>query len=257
MGGYIPFCGAPPVPGTLAAGWNFDPMLLVLLAAVGWYLAAWARHAPPEREKTTQLAAIGGWSLLVLGLVSPLCNLTVALFSARQVQHLVLLILAAPLLACVVRNPGTDPTLRLGIGTAAFTASWWIWHLPRAYDATLQGDLAYWAMHLTMIGSAVLFWRALFQAWRVAPHLAALAALVTNIQMGLLGALLTLASSMLYESHLVTTWPWGLMPLEDQQLGGLVMWVVGSGLFFVIALSGLGRWLVVAERAELESRGPS
>lgn len=236
---YIPFCGVAPVPETLWRGWTFDPLLLAVLAAVG-VLAL--------RSEGGRWAAGAGWTLLAAGLVSPLCNLSVALFTAREAQHVVLLLLAAPLLALAWRGHGlADDTAlprRLVAGTVLFGAAFWFWHAPAAYDATLRGDPAWWAMHASMIASAILFWHALLAAFERQPHLAALAALATVIHMGVLGALLTLAQRPLYGTHLDTTLAWGLTPLEDQQLGGLVMWVPGGLILLGLSLAGMGRWLM-------------
>lgn len=247
---YVPFCGAPPVPATLWQGWTLDPWLLAGLAVVGAVpILRWQQGVPPGHR--AWLAGVTGWLLLAASLVSPLCNLSVALFAAREAQHVVLLLVAAPLLAAACLGPGLrndgDPQRGLATSTVLFGTAFWFWHAPAAYDASLRGDLAYAAMHVSMIGTAVLFWRGLFRAWQRRPHLAALAALVTTIHMGVLGALLTLAPRALYASHLDTTLPWGLTPIEDQQLGGLVMWVPGGLVLLAVSLGGLARWLVRTE----------
>jgi len=70
------------------------------------------------------------------------------------------------------------------------------------------------------------------------------------MQMGLLGAVLTFATHPLYLWHLTTTSPWGLTPLQDQQLAGVLMWVPGIGLFLWAALSSLRRAWMSLERVE-------
>src|ERR1051326_3842643 len=90
----IPYCGAPPVPGHLA--WNTDPVLAVIL--LGCAAAYWltTRKVPvPQRGQPCFWA---GWTIAAFVFVSPLCNLSVALFSARVAQHVVLTTLVAPLL---------------------------------------------------------------------------------------------------------------------------------------------------------------
>jgi putative membrane protein len=96
-------------------------------------------------------------------------------------------------------------------------------------------------MHLTTFGAAVLVWHALLERRRFGP--AALAGVLTAAQMSLLGALLTLAPRPLFDPHALTTAPWDLSPLEDQQLGGLIMWVPGGLLLTAYALGGFGLWL--------------
>ena len=86
-------------------------------------------------------------------------------------------------------------------------------------------------MHLTLFGSAVALWRALLRSPRHSSGDALLAGVLTSMQMGFLGAVLTTASRPLYFRHLTTTQIWGLTPLQDQQLGGILMWVPGIVLF--------------------------
>ncbi|WP_149538241.1 cytochrome c oxidase assembly protein [Siccirubricoccus phaeus] len=229
----IPYCGTPPVPGALA--WQLDPLLIGALGLCG---AAALWRAPGGARLG---AAALGWLVLALALVSPLCNLSVALFSARIGQHMLLSLVAAPLLAFGAWGSAGRPP-GLGAAAAGFALALWAWHLPGPYAASFASDTTYWAMHATLFGTALWLWAAL---WRVAaprPDAAALAALATAVQMGLLGALLTLAPRPLFLAvHAAgVTAPWGLSPLEDQQLGGLLMWVPGGLLFAALALAGLG-----------------
>jgi putative membrane protein len=118
-----------------------------------------------------------------------------------------------------------------------FGALLWFWHAPGPYAWTFESDLAYWLMHISMIGAAVWFWTTVLAAAenRLGGFVAAMAA--TAIQMGLLGALITFAPRPLYAPHQLTTLAWGLTPLQDQQLGGVIMWVP-AGAIFVFGLVG-------------------
>jgi putative membrane protein len=258
---YIPYCGSPPTPTELLGNWNLDPVLLMLLAAGAAAYAVGATRADIGKRRQTLFYA--GWAVLALALVSPLCNLTVALFSARVAQHMIIVLLAAPLIvlglperaAAVLLRPSAllRSRARSPVAAAAhallFAVVLWLWHAPAFYDATLQSHVAYWAMHVTLIGAALLLWRALLDTI-VEGSLAALGiALFTMVQMGFLGALLTFAPGSWYVSHRLTTAPWGLSVLEDQQLGGLIMWVPGGGAFLIAALVITARLL-----RELEER---
>jgi len=117
----------------------------------------------------------------------------------------------------------------------------WFWHMPVPYDATFASTTIYWAMHVSLFGSAVLLWRELLHHHPAHTASVLLAGLVTSMQMGLLGAVLTLGSRPLFVWHFTTTWPWGLSPLQDQQLGGVLMWVPGIALFLWAALRSLSR----------------
>jgi putative membrane protein len=230
----IAYCGRPPVPAELAAAWNLDAPLLLALAGLGWLIARYARRRAP------------GWlafALLVLVFVSPLCALTAALFSARVLHHVVLVAMVAPLLVVAF---GPRRALPLPSGTV-FLAHWvllWLWHAPGPYLWALDTVAGYWLMQTTLLASGWLLWR---QA--LAPHasgrgLALLSGTVA--QMGLLGALLVFAPEPLYPVHLATTAPWGLTPLEDQQLAGLLMWVPAMLPYLAAALSTA--WRELAER---------
>jgi putative membrane protein len=98
-------------------------------------------------------------------------------------------------------------------------------------------------MHVTAFASAVWLWSTLLVNPRVDPLLSVLAGLVSSVQMGLLGALVTLAPRTLYAPHVLTSAVWGLTPSQDQQLGGSIMWVPGCVVFLVAAMVGLRRML--------------
>lgn len=224
------YCGDAPVPAVLAARWNGDPLLLALLA-IG--IALCWRCGDASRRR----AGLLGLAALAVAFVSPLCAASVALFSARAVHHIVLIGIAAPLLAAARparRVPGT------GVALVVSAAVLWAWHLPAAYDWALADKAGYWAMQASLVGSAWLYWSAV----RTAPGPVALAAIVGGAaQMGMLGAILTFAPRPLYASHLATTVPFGIGPLADQQLAGLVMWVIGLAPYAVaIAWRAGGDW---------------
>lgn len=228
---WTPYCGAAPLPGELLGRWNLDPLLLLLLCAAG--LAVWrvTRHDGAQRR-----AGLAAMALLVVLFVSPLCALTSALFSARVVHHLLLAAVAAPLLALAlpVRVPGG-----LAAWTGIHAVAFWGWHAPPLYGWALSNDAAYWLMQASLLGSALAFWSAVRRG-SVTGGIAAL--LGTMVLMGLLGALITFAGTPLYAPHLATTFAWGLAPLEDQQLAGLIMWAPGAGFYLAAALSLLSRW---------------
>jgi putative membrane protein len=255
----IPYCGAPPVPGS--AVWNTDPVLAAGLIACATFYAVSTRRKPVGLRE--QVCFWSGWLLAALALVSPLCNLSVALFSARIAQHVVLTTLAAPLL--VLGRVERILSLLLGFGrqgnrdqyafgpsgqafaVVVFAVVMWAWHVPALYDATFRSTLVYWTMHATFIGAALLLW---FAALRSSDSIGAIfaALIATMLQMSLLGAWLTFAGRPLFAAHAETTWPWGLSQLQDQQLGGLIMWVIGG--FFLTA----GALIVLADYLTREAR---
>lgn len=101
--------------------------------------------------------------------------------------------------------------------------------------ATFRSDFIYWAMHLSLFGSSILLWRDLLHHSLDRALTVMAASGFASVQMGLLGAVLTFAGTPLFPIHFNTAPIWGLSPLADQQLGGLLMWVPGL-LFFLIAV---------------------
>lgn len=213
------YCGPAPHPYDWIYRWNLDPVLLV---ALGLCAVLAVRSAYPR----SALACVGA---LTVVFVSPLCALSVALFSARAVHHVLLVAVAGPLaaLAFPARRPAG-----LGIAFLVSTATLWIWHLPSLYDRASGDTLVYWLMQLSLLVSAAWFWRELFAAPAVP---ATMAAILGMAQMGMLGALLTFARTPLYAAHAATTQPWGLERIADQQLAGIVMWVPGVIPYAIVA----------------------
>ncbi len=225
------YCGAPPHPYDWLERWNFDPLLLAALGIT----TAIAVRSPHPRSALASLVA------LTVAFVSPLCALSVALFSARAVHHVLLVAVAAPLAALALPERGSR---HLGIAFVVSTATLWLWHLPTLYDWALRDTPIYWLMQLSLLGTALWFWRALFAA---PPVTASMVAILAMAQMGMLGALLTFARSPLYASHTASTLPWGLEQVADQQLAGLVMWVPGV-IPYALATALIARrlWIRVA-----------
>lgn len=209
-------------------------MLIVVLGAlVGWW---WLRR---DRIDDRGLAPFALASIVFL-FVSPFCALGAALFAARAVHHVLLAAVLAPALALLLMRNGRAPQASLPLATVVHAVTFWSWHLPSLYAAALSNDALFWLMQMTITGTAVLLWSAVFRG----PVPAAVAALLaTTVQMGALGALLTFAQRPLYTPHWSTTAPWGLAPLEDQQLAGLVMWAPGSLLYLLAAVTILYRSL--------------
>jgi putative membrane protein len=224
---FAPYCGPGGTPADLLVRWNGDPVLLAVLAVGGVFL--W-------RAKANRLAW-AAFGLTGLLFVSPFCALSSALFSARTVHHVVLVAGVAPLVAWALPRIGDGG---LALATLVAAAVFWAWHAPAAYGFALSYDAAYWLMQASLFASALGFWAAV----RVARPLPAVAALlVSTVQMGLLGAVLTVADRAFYAPHAATTLAWGLTPLADQQAAGLIMWAPAAAIYLAVALGLIGRQL--------------
>jgi putative membrane protein len=222
----IAYCGAAAVPDDVWSRWNFDPPLLLALAALAWVVAR-GRGADAR-------AGWGALALMAVVFVSPLCALSSALFSVRVLHHVILVSAVAPLLALAFPQRGASP-VPLPMLVAVHAVVLWVWHAPGAYAWGLASVPAYWLMQLTLLGSAWLVWRAVLSpATHAGQALVALA--VTIGQMGLLGALIVFAPVPLYPVHFASALAWGFTPLTDQQLAGLLMWVPAMLPYLAVGL---------------------
>jgi putative membrane protein len=156
---------------------------------------------------------------------------------------MILLLVAAPLIALGLpaRHPAStaDRSWALWAAATAFMAALWGWHMPTAYDVTFTSTFLYWLMHITLFGSGIVLWRELVNHPAKRTPAVMTVGLLTSMQMGLLGAVLALARRPLFFPHLTSTQIWGLTPLQDQQLGGILMWVPGILLFLWAAIRSL------------------
>ncbi|MCX7561238.1 cytochrome c oxidase assembly protein [Sulfitobacter sp. F26204] len=217
------YCGPPPLPEDLWSSWNLDPLLLATLIG----MTILFRRAP------SGLAAV---AILAVAFVSPLCALSSALFSARVVHHVLLIAAAAPLLAMALRR---QPSHGIALPFVASALVLWGWHHPVAYDLALANVAVYWLMQISLLTSAVWFWRTVLRSDNV-PVERLVYVVACFAQMGMLGALLTFAPNALYAAHAFAPLDWGLTPLRDQQFGGLIMWVP-AGIPYAVAATLLAR----------------
>ncbi len=279
----------PPVgPGEFWSAWNWDPWILLLLGiAVTTYLTGvrrlWRRAGRGRGIPRWRAGAylLGVWTLYA-ALVSPLHALGHSLFSLHMLQHMLLMVVAAPLL--VLGHPGTAFVwafstrwrLRLGMLLRAppLSTGWkfvahpasvlllhvgalWVWHLPALYEAALSHHWVHTIEHASFLLTAILFW------WVLASHdgyrrwsgygAAILYVFATALQSGALGALITFAPRRWYVGHEVGATLWGTDALADQQLAGVLMWVP-AGLVYAAAASALLVLLLRSTGQEMRRR---
>ena len=275
-------------PG-LFASWSFDPLVIILLVAAGCVytvgtLNVW-RGSDTGSGITGKaaLAYAAGWVTLVIALVSPVHTLGEVLFSAHMTQHEILMLISAPLL--VLGRPliaglwAMPRNARLKIGQAVhygpILKTWrvltdpavaflvhgialWMWHIPFLFQATLKSDIVHTLQHASFLGSALLFWWAIIYGRRgVASYGAGVLYLfITSVHSGILGAFLTFTPRLWYPIYAPTTLAWGLSPLEDQQLGGLIMWVPAGIVYIVAALIMFAAWIGSSEDSAVRAQKP-
>jgi putative membrane protein len=238
-------------PETAWRAWSLAPIVVVPIVVTLWLYGRGARRlwarAGGRRGLTRAQAAsfVAGVTVLIVALVSPLDALAGTLLSAHMVQHGLLVAVAPPLL--VLGRPGvalawalpgrwrrgaralrvaSDSLSRPPLAAVLHGLALWVWHAAAAFDAALAHGAVHALEHVSFLGTALLFWSAVVGARasrRAAPALGAMFA--TLLHGGILGALITLAPQTLYRWYRGRTELWGLSPLEDQQLAGLLMWV--------------------------------
>jgi putative membrane protein len=263
-------------PHDLWSAWSLEPAIIICLALSAWlYLrgvrSLWRSAGPGHGIRRWEAAAFaGGWITLLLALVSPLHRLGGVLFSAHMAQHELLMAAAAPLLvlgrplvpfvwalpmswrrtvgdwAAVAPVRGTWQLLTLPL--VAWTlhgVAIWLWHVPALFEATLRSDLVHTLQHMSFLGTGLLFWWALLRGrgGGIGRPAAVLYLFTTSVHTTVLGALLTFSSRLWYPLYAPATAVWGLTPLEDQQLAGLIMWVPANLSYLIAALAIASAWL--------------
>lgn len=223
------------------------------------------------RRETAAFAAAILAALAVTA--SPVSLLGAALFSAHMAQHLALMLICAPLFvaarASIVTTwallplawllpPRHHPLRALWRALTTPLAIWiWfigffsLWHLPGLYTWALRSEAGHALEHISFFVSAYGFWSVAFAPWRretLGYGARALFVASAAVLSGLPGALISIAPRPLYASHAATTLRYGLTPLEDQQLAGLVMWIPGGFAYIVAVLVLLALWMREAER---------
>lgn len=217
------------------------------------------RYGQPENRGQV-IAFLTGVLLLLLALQSPLDYLAgYYLFSAHMLQHMLLAYGAAPLL--VMGTPGwfLRPIIRRGllwplarlltqpvVALIVFNAVFTLYHVPPLYVASLTSEPLHALMHLVFLGTAALtFWPILSplpDLPRLSPPLQMLYLAAQTVVSQPVGALVTLASEPLYGPYSAAPRILGLTALEDQQVGGLLMWIGGPLFFFGVLTIVFFRW---------------
>jgi len=256
--------------------WSWEPAIVLPLSLLLLiYTLGAARRGGFRPLRWRHTAFYAGWATLSLALTSPIHELGEQLFSAHMLQHEILILISAPLISA--SHPGATllwafaPRHRSEIGgwvhriershpvqlLMAPLNAWileavalWLWHIPFLYEATLRSDWVHAAQHLSFLATAVLFWSALFGVGRSAMSYGAATLYVfgTAVHCSALGALLTFSKVLWYPAYASTTAAWGLTPLEDQQLGGAIMWVPSGVVFIAVAMVLMGRWLAESDK---------
>jgi putative membrane protein len=252
-------------------------VLIGLVLLGGLYVFWGGLRAEPRRVA----AFTGALAVIFFALNGPLHNLSDEyLFSAHMAQHLLLTLLFPPLLLygtpphVVRRVLGRPGVLRLArvmtrpvIAAALFTAPIVLWHVPVLYEAALRDHDVHVAQHLVFLSTAVIMWWPVLSPVPEVPRLPypgqMLYLFLLGIPMSMTGALITLSDRVLYPFYEEAPRVWGLPPLADQQIGGLLMWVPGGLVLWMAMTVVWFRWSRWEERGfednavPLEAYSPS
>jgi cytochrome c oxidase assembly factor CtaG len=247
--------------------WNPAPSLYIGIALlIALYLYAIGpvrkKHHLADSVKRSQVVLfIVSMLVMFLALASPLDELgDEYLFSAHMVQHLLITLVAPPLL--LLGTPGwlLHPLLRnrvlLGIGKALthpfvafflFNMNFWLWHAPSLYNATLSNENLHIFEHMLFIVTAVIYWWPILSPAKELPRLSlggqVLYLFLSGMPSVALGAGLTFMQP-LYSPYIQQPIrAWGISPATDQQLGGLIMWVPVNIIVIVIVSILFIRWM--------------
>ena len=261
--------GYVPDPGSLAGAllqWRFDwyEVLPLVVAAVLFRMAERrvARDHPANpHPRWRTWCWYGGLAVLYVALQSPIGTYDTTFFSVHMVQHLLMAMVAAPLLALAapitlllrvssprVRQRVVLPVLHSWplriisfpvVTWILFAGVMWATHFSSLYDAALDNELAHLVEHGLYLGTALLFWWPAVGAdpspWRM-PHALRIGYLFLGMpQSSFLGLAILSAPHVLYPHYETVVRDWGPSPLADQQLAGGIMWA-GGDLAFLIAL---------------------
>jgi cytochrome c oxidase assembly factor CtaG len=134
-------------------------------------------------------------------------------------------------------------------------AALWIWHAPGLFQLTLVNETVHAAQHLSFLGSALLFWWSLFYVRGQTGYGAGVLYIFTTaVHTSILGALLTFSTRIWFPAYARSARAWGLTPLEDQQIGGLIMWVPAGIIYVAVALFLFAAWLRESDTRTAETR---
>jgi cytochrome c oxidase assembly factor CtaG len=247
--------------------WPLDPWLLLALVLTAIvYLRGWRilHRRDPERWGAGQLAAfLGGLAAIFLALASPIEPFAALLLQVHMVQHLLLMMVAPPLLwlgaplfpllrglPSPIRTFWIAPLLRStwlaglfrrlthpAIALPLFVGVTWVWHVPPMYDLSLRSPGWHYLQHVCFLGAALLFWypvvrpypsRPRWSTWLLVPYL-----LLADVSNTILSAILTFSDRLLYPYYAEVPRVAGLSPLDDQATAGVLMWVPGSFAFLL------------------------
>ena len=224
-----------------------------------------ARHAPADvagRSPTTGQRAMffTALAIIFLSLNGWLHDLSDSfLFSAHMVQHLVLTLVAPPLLVMgtpgwmlrpALRWPGVSPVARFvtkaPVAFVIFNLIIIVWHLPPMYEFALEHHPIHIVQHLCFMVAATLMWWPVLSPMPELPRLSyplqMLYLFLMTIPMSIVAVCIAYSDHALYPFYAAAPRIWGITPMQDQTIGALIMWIPGGLFFFTVISVIFFRW---------------
>ncbi|HZM72092.1 MAG TPA: cytochrome c oxidase assembly protein [Candidatus Polarisedimenticolia bacterium] len=264
----------PPSVVNMAFGWTIEPFIALPLLAVA---VVWLRlvrrvnaaHPATRVPRIRSLAFLGGLAVIAVALMSGIGRYDTALFSVHMVQHLLLTLVAAPLLvlsapvtlllraaSAATRRRWLLPMLHsrllrvVGhpvVAWLAFAGVMWGSHFSALFNAALEEPLVHDLEHGLFLAAGLLFW------WPVvgldpSPHRMShparvLYAFLQMPQNSFLAVAILFAETPLYAHYATLGSPWGITALADQDLAAGIMWLVGDVLFLGAVVGLIAAWM--------------
>jgi putative membrane protein len=254
------------------ASFTFAPVVLLALAGYGYvYTRRWRTAHAEGGDRAAPRWRLGLWwagiVALFVALVSPVDRLGEQLATAHMAQHLLLAdivpILFTLALTKWILRPVTRHVHRIeraagpfghpAFGVVAYVGAMWLWHVPALYDAALEHSAVHTLEHLTFAAAGLLYWWHLLSPIRSRMRLGGMGPIIymasTKILVGFLGILLAFAPDLLFSYYDSGGERWGLSPIDDQHVAGLVM-ALEQSLVMGIALAYLFFRMLAESEAE-------
>lgn len=282
----------------LISRWNIgDPFSILVLVAASVYMFGLVRlavrsHTSPLDSKRVY-AGIGGFAALYIALAGPFDAFAQEAFWMHMIQHLIISLVAAPLLLLASPMPAylwaMPATVRLGAGellredglikrslkwlidpritVPLFIGTLYAWHAPALFSAALRNDSVHYLQHFTFFLTAALFWWPIIGPAPVRSKLSYPQRLIYLLTVvtptAVLASIITMSRSVIYDEYLTSPGHWNMTPLEDQTMGGLILWIPGNALYlagltaiFFTWASKESKGAVTASAKPLRRRGP-
>ena len=264
----------PPTILSLILGWTFEPLpTLALLVSIGWWQWAVRRvdaaHPANPVPRRRTVAFMLGMLAIAFALISGIARYDTALFSVHMVQHVLLMLVAAPLIAM-----SAPVTLLLRVSSVETRRRWWlpalhsrvmrflahpvvawilfasiVWatHFSALFNASLEDPIVHQGEHILFLTGALLFWWPAVAldptSWRMSHPARIGYTFLQMTQNTFLAVVILNASSVLYLHYATITLPWGPVALDDQRLAAGIMWIVGDVVFLTAILALFAGWM--------------